>query len=294
MRPGRTRGRACGPLLACLPLCALALAAAAEGEPLRLRYGWSPGQVWRATHRIERETRVGDDVQRTRGVARFEYVVGAAEPDGSMHLDVRLLSQETEAGASPLDFSAIAFHASIDARGRLRGAHYEIGDTLPASAPDPVATRQLLRQVASAWRDSVFWFPELPDRALAPGDAFSVDETRDLADAEPGVSMRVRTTRSYRLVSLDASTAHFRVEEVSAVDAATAESGIASQQRAEGEAVFDLALGMWTGQHLDSSQRARYSGASGVGGGAGEATGSTRSELEMERVEPPTQPAAPR
>ncbi len=229
-------------------------------------------------------------MQRDRGAARFEYRVLGAEPEGTLRLEARLLSQETADGISPLDYSAIAFSALIDAQGRLRGAHYEIGEARPpvveGVAPDPIAFRQMLRQVASAWRGAVFWFPELPERALAVGDAFAVDETRNLAETEPGVSMRIRSSRTYRLLAVEADVARFRVEEVSTVDAATAQSGIASEQRAEGEALFDLGLGMWTRQELVSSQRASYTGASGVGQDRGEATASTSTLLEMQRVKP--------
>lgn len=291
----RTSGRAGGTFACWLPLlCGLSLAATAAAEtPLRLRYGWSAGQIWHSTHRVLRETQLQGNAQRDRGVARFEYRVLADEPGSTLRLEARLLSQETAAGISPLDFSAIAFRAQVDAQGRLRGAHYEIGEAQPpvldGVARDPIAFRQMLRQVASAWRGAVFWFPELPERALVPGDAFVVDEARNLAETEPGVLMRMRASRTYRLLAVEAGVARFRVEEVSQVDAAAAESGIASEQRAEGEAFFDLALGMWTRQVFVSTQRASYTGASGLSLGPeqGEVSASTSTTLEMQRLEPP-------
>jgi len=306
--PTRARRRTSGlarwlPLLVCASSFAAAAAeetpAAAEagtpeteiaaGRELELRYGWSPGQIWRATQRIVRETRLPGNLQSDRGVAEFEYRV-QGDPESTLRLESRLLSQETAAGVSPLDFSAIAFSAQIDTQGRLRGAHYEIGEAQPPAvegvAPDPIAFRQVLRQVASAWRGAVFWFPELPDRPLALGDSFVVDEARSLAESEPGVSMRMRATRTYRLLALEGQVARFRIEETSQVDAATAESGIASEQRAEGEALFDLALGMWTRQELVSSQRASYTGAAGAGEEQGEVSSTTSTTLEMRRLEP--------
>lgn len=256
-----------------------------------LRYGWAAEQIWRTTHRSVRETQLQGNPQRDRGIAEFEYRVLGGEPEGALRLDARLLSQETAQGVSPLDFSAIAFSAQIDAQGRLRGAHYAIGEAQPPVVqgvePDPIAFRQVLRQVASAWRGAVFWFPELPERPIALGDSFVVDEVRNLAESEPGVSMRMHSSRTYRLLSVEASVLRFRVEEVSQVDAATAESGIASEQRAEGEALFDLGLGMWTRQELVSSQRASYTGAAGAGPEQGEVSSTTSTTLEMRRVAPP-------
>jgi hypothetical protein len=109
-----------------------------------------------------------------------------------------------------------------------------------------------------------------------------VEEARDLGEAQPGVAMRVRSTRTYRLLEVAAGVARFRVEEDSQVDAAAAEGAIASQQRAEGEALFDLSLGMWTRQELVSDQRAHYTGAPQVG--TGEATSRSVTTIEMQRV----------
>ena len=289
------RGALCAALALVLAQHAARGATAEESRPLPLRYGWSPGQVWRATSSVERETRVGDDVQRDRGAARFEYTVERA-PGGEVRLEARMLAQETDAGATPIDFSPIAFHAEIDARGRLRDAHYTIADAPPPAAAgevsDPVAYQQILRRVASAWRSAVFWFPELPERSLKPGDAFVVEDERDLSD-EPGAAMRVHSTRTYRLLAVADGVARFRVEEDSRVDAGSGESRIDSRERAEGEALFDLALGMWTRQQLVSSQRARYSGpAEGKSGAAGEASSRSVATIEMERA--PAAGAPPR
>ena len=264
---------------------ASAVPASADTE-VRLRYGWAAGQVWRATQSITRETRLADDVQRDRGVARFEYRVSAGKQPGELALEARMLSQENERGPSPLDFSPIAFRARVDAR-RLRAPSFEIADTPAAGpvAPDVrVGQRAVLRKLASAWRDAVLWFPELPESELAPGEAFVVQESRDLAESEAGVEMRIARTRTYRLQGVEAGVARFALEDVSRVDAATAESGIASEQRASGEARFDLALGMWLEQRWSATQHDVYSGAPDVGPGEASATSST--EIRMQRVTP--------
>lgn len=269
-----------------LALCGLAQAAAAQdAAPLRLRYGWAAGQSWRATHSVDRETQVAGAPRRDRGVARFEYQVRTDAEPGVLRLEARMLSQETSAGVSPLDFSPVLFRTRVDAQGRQQGSHYAISEAEPPAidgvASDPVAYRRLLRQVASGWRHAVFWFPELPERQLAAGEAFAVQEERDLGGEEPGVSMRIRSTRTYRLLAVEAGVARFRVEDVSAVAASAAESDVRSEERAEGEALFDLGLGMWTQQRLVSTQQTRYSD-SHEGLGPGEATGRSVSTIEMQ------------
>jgi hypothetical protein len=276
------RGVAAGLALA---LGALASAAAADdAAKLRLRYGWTAGQTWHATHSLERELKVAGELQRERGVAHFEYSVRADTEPAVLRLEARMLSQETLAGVSPLDFSAVLFRTRVDAQGRQQGAHYAISEAQPPAISgvqsDPIAYRRMLRQVASAWRHSVFWFPELPERSLAPGEDFVVQEDRDLGGEQPGVSMRIRNTRKYRLLAVESGVARFHVEEVSSVEAAAAESGLASTERAEGEALFDVALGMWKRQQLKALEHSRYADTpDGAGSGEASSTGVTTIEM---------------
>ncbi len=54
--------------------------------------------------------------------------------------------------------------------------------------------------------------------------------------------------------------AEFAIQVSSSVDASTAQTGIVSNQSTEGEAVFDLELGMWTRQETRSEHRASVHG----------------------------------
>jgi hypothetical protein len=264
-------------------LCLLPVAASAESEAVRLRYGWAAGQVWLGTQTLTRETQLGDDMRRDRGVARFEYRV-RADKSGELQLDARLLSQETAEGASPLDFSPIVFRARADARG-IHSPSYEVGDAPPGPGElaDPLQHRRVLRQVASAWRDAALWFPELPEGRISPGKSFTVSESHEVPESQPGIAMRIQRTRSYRLIGVENGVARFRVEDTSRVDAAGNDSGIASDERAEGEARFDLALGMWLEQRLLSTQRALISGAE-ANQAPGEASSHSVTEIRMEKV----------
>ncbi|HXK21848.1 MAG TPA: hypothetical protein VMS55_04130 [Myxococcota bacterium] len=279
-------------LRAALALGLLALgwrsAHADDSTPVRLRYGWAPAQSWRAVYSVKREMHLAQDVQTDLGVARFDYAVHPDAKRGSLRLEVRFVSQETAAGPSPLDFTPIVFRAGTDALGHLRGPDVRIGDArppdLPGIEPDPVAYRQILEQAASAWRQAAFWFPELPERPLAPGEEFVSRDDRDLGGGAPGTGMWMRSERRYRLVSVAQGIARFHVEEDSHVDAAAGSEGVASEQRAEGEALFDLALGMWTRHELVSSQRASFRGAPSAA--AADATSHSVTTIEMQRLSP--------
>ena len=114
-----------------------------------------------------------------------------------------MLSQSVGGEKSPVDFSSIAFRASTDRRGALRGVHFELGDAeppdLPGLDPDPVAFRQMLRQIAEAWIDTVYWLPELPEHAVAVGASFTIGERDDVGGTEPGVRMEMVSKTTYTL-----------------------------------------------------------------------------------------------
>lgn len=281
-------------------LAALALAAAAwpaAGGTL-LRYRLEPGQVWHATVKITRETRLGHDVERDGGTAHVEYRVEPAAAPGQVALEARMLRQETAAGASPFDFSVIHYHATADARGVAPGAHFDIGEAEPPDIEgverDPVAFRQLLRSVASAWLESVYWLPRLPEQPLELGSSFTLDESEPVEDLEPGIEMRMKATRSYTLEEVSHGLAHFSIRVRSRVDAATSRGSLQSARSGQGEAVFDLARGMWRSQTLRDEHRARYHDAPGLGDG--ESTAHSVTEIEMALAQPagaPAQPGAP-
>jgi hypothetical protein len=73
------------------------------------------------------------------------------------------------------------------------------------------------------------------------------------------------------------------------VDAVGSDSGIASLERAEGEALFDLALGMWTRHELASSQHASYSGATPLAE-TGRVEVRSVTTIEMQRAQGGAQP----
>jgi len=268
--------------------CALLLLAAA-GEPLRaepilLRYGLAPGQRWSAVQTVVREMKLGGDVRHDRASARFAYRVDRTERPDRLRFDAHMLSQTVGDEQSPFDFSVIAYQAALDQRGVMSGVHFQLGEAeppeLPGVDPDPVAFRQMLRQIAEAWIHAVYWLPELPERALEPGDAFTIRDADDVGGTDPGVRMQMASTTTYTLREVDGHRARFEIAVRSTVDAATAQSEIESRRRGSGEALFDLELGMWVRHETRDEHKAFFSGAPG---GPGDASARTITTIVMQR-----------
>lgn len=276
-------------------LCVLwLLPVAAQARSYELRYGIAPGQTWHAAQTIHRETYVAGVSDTDTGIARFRYEVKNG-PEGTLRLDARMVSQETHDGPSPFDFSVIRFLAQTDRRGVMRGMHFRLGDVEPPDLEgvekDPVAFRQMLRSLASAWLESVYWLPELPERSLAVGESFTIGDRGDVGGTDPGVTMQMDRKTTYRLRKVTGRLAEFSVEVHSTVDASTAQTGLTSQRTAEGEAVFDLEAGMWTRQEIRAEHHASLRGAET---GSETATARTVTTIEMQLGEPPSAPPADR
>lgn len=272
-------------LAACM-LAALPVAAAAQRrDAWPLRYGLEPGQTWHAVQTVASETTVAGVTDTHTGTARFRYEVAAGTEPGEVRLDARMLSQETAAGTSPIDFSQVRFVAQLDARGHARGMHFQLAEDaappdLPGMPDDPAAFRQMLRSLASAWIESVFWLPVLPEQPLAVGESFVVADRGDVGGTEPGVTMEMQQETVYRLVGVTGRLARFSIEGRSTIEASSEQSGITSTLRSEGDAVFDLEAGMWRRREIRSQHRASVRGAES---GADRASARTVTTIEMRR-----------
>ena len=268
---------------AALAVCLL-LPFAAGARTWELRYRLEPGQTWHAVQTVQRETHAAGLQHTERSSAQFRYDVAAGAVPGQVRLDARMLSQTVGGADSPFDFSVIRFLAQIDARGVPRGVHFELGDAEPPEIAgverDPVAFRQMLRSVASAWLGAVYWLPELPERGLAVGESFQIRDRGDVGGTDPGVAMRIESTATYTLRKVTGNRAEVDIEVSSTVDAATATTGIVSTEVAEGEAVFDLDLGMWTRHETRARHRASVEGVAG----SEPITARTVTVIEMEKV----------
>lgn len=277
----------------------LAAGAARSDEParsaaepgMRLAYDLVPGQVWRSTQSIAREIRVGDDVRRSRGEAVFRYRVGSAPEEDRLTLDATFLSLRPTEDAQPFAPDAVRFRAVVTRRGRVVASTSEVGEAPPPAEapggqePDPVAWRQMLRSLAEAWTDAVFWLPELPARALHPGDTFTTRGERPLGGQEPGVAGRQTLERTYTLRRVEDGRAHFALASRSRVETSTARNAVRSERETTGEAVFDTRLGMWTRHVARSRDRVELEGAEPLHQGPGPATATTTTTITMEREE---------
>jgi hypothetical protein len=257
------------------------LPSAVSARAYELRYGLAVGQTWHAAQTSFRETTVAGLTRTDTAAARFRYEVVEAPVENEVRLEARMLSQTMGEEQSPFDFSAIRFLAQTDPRGTMRGVHFQLGEAEPPDLegvePDAVAFRQMLRSLAAAWIEAVYWLPELPVEPLSIGESFVIQDRGDVGGTDPGVAMQIESKTRYTLEKVTGRIAEFTIRVSSTVDGATAQSGIVSKRSAEGEALFDLELGMWTRQETRSFHRAALHGTPS----ADHASGRTVTTIEM-------------
>jgi hypothetical protein len=255
---------------------ALCLTASGAGPVLaasvRLSYGLAPGQIWLGTLSSQSETEYSGKKDVHRSKTTIQYAVAAGPKRGWVTLTARILSQQIPGaeGGGGMDLSGITFFADMHESGEIRNIRHE-GSALPPGAADmPEQMKQMMAQsfnmVADAWKQAVFWFPELPEAPLSPGDEFDVTRKTGMGGAGAMIQSQTLSKQVFTLEDVSAGLAYFSVKERSVTKTTGAAGGRSETQSASrGETVFDLNSGMWVDMVVKSKANVGMSGVTGMG-----------------------------
>ena len=112
---------------------------------------------------------------------------------------------------------------------------------------------QSSKMIAEAWKNAVFWFPELPEDGLEPGDEFEVTKKMGMGNEGMGMKMESVSKQVFTLDEVADGLAYFSVRERTITKSnATMGSKSDTKTAGKGEAVFDLKNGMWTDMTIKS------------------------------------------
>jgi hypothetical protein len=260
----------------CILLLSLGLLVAGENpapaESARLAYRWAPGQVWIATLSSQSETAFmgKKDLHRSKSV--IEYRVTDGPKKNWVSLTARVVSQQTPGseGGGQMDLSGITFYADMHRSGELRNIRHE-GSALPPGAEDMPAQMKAMmaessKMIADAWKSAVFWFPELPEEDLSPGDEFEVNRKIGMGSAAMGMQSQTVSKQVFTLEEISAGLAYFTVRERSVTRTKGVAGGQADTKTASrGETVFDMKTGMWVDMVAKSKSNVGMTGMTGMG-----------------------------
>lgn len=216
---------------------------------ITLEYKLKPGQTWRCEQANQNESEFMEQKQRNRSRSVIEYRVGKGHKSGWARVEAHIVSHTTPDGGSPMDLGAMTFTAQMHASGELRDVKTsgnpmpDMGGEVPPQMREMYA--QSARMVADAWKHAVFWFPELPDYVLEPGDEFEVERRIGMGGGT-GMQSQTSIRQRYTLEEVSGGLAYFSVRERSVTRSKGAMGGSSDTKMAgKGEAIFDLHSGMW-------------------------------------------------
>ncbi len=222
---------------------------AAVSGGVTLHYGFAPGQQWECTRMTHMEFMVMGKKEVNRKKDTLLYTVAKGTKKGWVHLTARYInpppkSEENQyaLGQYDLTFSADV-HASGDTRNiRVEGVEKPMADaTLEPQAK--TAMIQANRMLAQSLQPAVFWFPELTEEPLQPGDEFEDKRTQGIKEANMAYTSKTR--KVFVLEDVSQGLAYFSTKERHTGKTATAMGATEYGSSGKGESIFDLKAGMW-------------------------------------------------
>lgn len=251
---------------------------------VQLRYGLSPGQQWECTRMTHMEFMVMGKKQVQRQKHTILYKVSKGKRKGWVHLTARYINPPAKTaenkyamGQYDLIFSA-DFHRSGDIRNiQVQGADKPMND--PSYTPqEKMAMVQTNKMLAKSLQPAVFWFPELTEDPLAPGDEFEEKRTHGVKD--PNMTTLSKRRTIFVLEEVSQGLAYFSTKERLTSKTTTMGGAMDTKSAGKGETIFDLKAGMWI--EYVSKTKMNFSGAM-MGGQSGQDMYMTEKVLMQQR-----------
>ena len=233
-----------------LALAFLAVGTTARAGSLALGYKLKPGQTWVCTRLSTTEMVVMGRNHTQRNKHTIAYTVSKGPKKGWVRLTARYIDKPrvTDDNRFGLGLYDLVFTADMHSSGEFRNIRVTGTDTpFPDASLDPGAQTAYIQgkqMIAQAHQPAVFWFPELPEDALEPGDEFEYEQ-----NSKMGGAMMAGTTQNRQAFVLDEvveGLAYFQVEERTVSRVKSVGGDVKTKSAGKGETIFDLETGMWT------------------------------------------------
>lgn len=229
---------------------------------IRLRYGFAPGQKWECS----RKTQMNFEYMGTTPVERQKdtilYTVSKGPKKNWVHLTARYINPppRTPENQYTLGRYDLIFSADLHTSGNTRNIQVQGADKASNDPSIPPQQKkfivQLKKEEAQRRLPEVFWFPELPEEPLEPGDEFEEKRTRGIKDSNMTEQSKTRTV--YALYDISEDLAYFETKARHASKVNTQIGKMDYDSSGKGEIIFDLKKGMWI--ELIRKWKAKYPG----------------------------------
>jgi hypothetical protein len=230
---------------------------------VKLKYKFVPGQKWECTRKTHMAFEVMGQKQVQQQKHTVLYTVTEGKKKGWVHLTARYINPppKTPENQFSLGQYDLIFSADIHSSGDTRNIQVEdtkktVND--PSLPPQmKAALEQNNKILAGSLKQAVFWFPEVPEYALEPGDEFEEKRTEGVKTDDMSNQSKIRTI--FELDDVSEGLAYFVTKQRSASKMATPGGKMDFGSSGKGEIIFDLKEGMWI--EYVSKSKMQFSGA---------------------------------
>lgn len=252
-------------------LSALAMATSSMAQSCKLKYKLTPGQKWICIFSSKNETSFMGKKNTNQSRHIYEYSVSKGPKKGWVIMNARIKPQKGSPAAGQMDLSKLRFTADVHSSGEIRNIQYsgnvmpDLGDNSDQMTPQmKEMLAQSYKMIPEAYKNSVFWFPEVPEDKLEIGDEFEVQRKMGMGGSGSAMQMETVSKQVFTLEDVSQDLAYFSVKQRS-ITKTGGSAGASSKTKitGKGEAVFDLKQGMWL--ELTEKSRAKVQ----IGGIAG-------------------------
>lgn len=238
---------------------------------VKLRYGFAPGQQWECTRMSRMTFMVMGQKQTQQQRHTLLYAVSKGPKKNWVSLTARYINPPAKTDANKYalgqyDFTFTAdFHTSGDIRNVAVAGVDKVMLDPSLGSQEKSALLQSNKILAESLKPAVFWFPELPEEALLPGDEFEDKHTHGFKD--PNMASSTKTRKVFVLEDISEGLAYFSSKERHATKMSTMGGEVDGSSTGKGEIIFDLEESMWI--ELTTQSKMSFSGAM-MGGGDGQ------------------------
>ena len=218
----------------------------------KLEYKLAPGQKWACDFVSKNESNVMGQKNINQSRMVYEYTVSKGPKQGWVTMTARI-KPKGSGDQGQMDLSKLRFTADIHLSGEIRNIQYT-GNVMPdlgeeANQMSPQMKKMMqdsYKMIPEAYKNGVFWFPEVPEEQLEIGDEFDVQRKMGMGGSGSGMQMETVSKQVFTLEDVSKGLAYFSVKERSVTKSGGSMGGSSETKIAgKGNAIFDLAQGMW-------------------------------------------------
>ena len=254
-------------------LSALAIATSSMAQSCKLKYKLTTGQKWICIFSSKNESSFMGKKNINQSKHVYEYSVSKGSKKGWVKLKARIKPQKGSSAAGQMDLSKLRFTADVHSSGEIRNIQYsgnvmpDLGDNIAQMTPQmKEMIAQSYKMIPEAFKNAVFWFPEVPEDKLEIGDEFEVQRKMGMGGSGSGMQMESVSKQVFTLEDVSEELAYFSVKQRSVTKTGgSAGAGSKTKIAGKGEAVFDLKQGMWLELTEKSRAKVQIGGLAGMG-----------------------------